>query len=665
MKSKLARSLKIAIIIFIVGILFSCSNNESAINYPAEITFRDELIYFIGEDYPDFNKGVEVNHSYYENAIQYLIYESDNVKWNQEGKYEVSYYVNLPSGLITKKDRLLIVIEGRASTDDQNPYIVSKEEINYYIGDNLDTVFEDIVVYDKKDGFITEELIIEDYEVDYNAEGNYTLILQITDSDGNQSFKSVVLNVIEPFLLENEELSIIYLNDLHGAILEDQDRMGLSKISSYIDYVYENEKNVIFISGGDMLQGSILSNYFFGATIIEVLNIMKHDAFTIGNHEFDWGLDSVLSYFNGENEIQAEYPFLGANVFYRNSDEQPNGISPYTVLTRGNLKIGVIGTIGFGLESSIANSRVEGYEFKDPVYYVSKYAKILRESEGCHIIIAIDHAYDNATNNGIAKLDGSSKVDFMFNGHSHQNVITSIRREGSDLPVLQSSAYGKLIGHIKVNISREGKIDFQVRNLDIFDIPKDLKVNTLVDSKIEEYYLQISNLIEEIILPSSRAYSRDQLTQYISKLMAIKTDSVIGIHNRGGTRSDLDYNEGITVAKIYEIFPFDNRIKTVMLKGNEIKTLINTFSNNEVYINFDQDILDDQYYRVATNDYLFDKDYYSFKNGTNIIDTGIYIRDLLEAEIREQSALYSSFSMNHEIIIFYYEESKKKDTIFR
>ena len=187
-------------------------------------------------------------------------------------------------------------------------------------------------------------------------------------------------------MLENEELSIIYLNDLHGAILEDQDRMGLSKISSYIDYVYENEKNVIFISGGDMLQGSILSNYFFGATIIEVLNIMKHDAFTIGNHEFDWGLDSVLSYFNGENEIQAEYPFLGANVFYRNSDEQPNGISPYTVLTRGNLKIGVIGTIGFGLESSIANSRVEGYEFKDPVYYVSKYAKILRESEGCHII---------------------------------------------------------------------------------------------------------------------------------------------------------------------------------------------------------------------------------------------------------------------------------------
>ena len=97
-----------------------------------------------------------------------------------------------------------------------------------------------------------------------------------------------------------------------------------------------------------------------------------------------------------------------------------------------------------------------------------------------------------------------------------------------------------------------------------------------------------------------------------------------------------------------------------MLKGNEIKTLINTFSNNEVYINFDQDILDDQYYRVATNDYLFDKDYYSFKSGTNIIDTGIYIRDLLEAEIREQSTLYSSFSMNHEIIIFYYEESNKK-----
>ena len=128
--------------------------------------------------------------------------------------------------------------------------------------------------------------------------------------------------------------------------------------------------------------------------------------------------------------------------------------------------------------------------------------------------------------------------------------------------------------------------------------------------------------------------------------MAIKTDSVIGIHNRGGTRSDLNYNEGITVAKIYEIFPFDNRIKTVMLKGNEIKTLINTFSNSEVYINFDQDILDDEYYRVATNDYLFDKDYYSFKEGTNIIDTGIYIRELLIEELQAQKSLRDSFSLS-------------------
>ena len=71
MKSKLFHSLKISIILFFVCILLSCSNNESNINYPAEITFRDELVYFIGEDFPDFNEGVEVNHSYYENAIQY------------------------------------------------------------------------------------------------------------------------------------------------------------------------------------------------------------------------------------------------------------------------------------------------------------------------------------------------------------------------------------------------------------------------------------------------------------------------------------------------------------------------------------------------------------------------------------------------------------------
>ena len=99
--------------------------------------------------------------------------------------------------------------------------------------------------------------------------------------------------------------------------------MGLSSQDAGIGLDYfanvimaeQEDKDVLFITGGDILQGQLLSNHFYGESIIFALNEMKLDAFVIGNHEFDWGLEKVLGYFNGENEIQADFPFLGANVF--------------------------------------------------------------------------------------------------------------------------------------------------------------------------------------------------------------------------------------------------------------------------------------------------------------------------------------------------------------
>ena len=136
-------------------------------------------------------------------------------------------------------------------------------------------------------------------------------------------------------------LTTYYVNDLHGALLRQQNAIGQIWCVILAD---SNVENSLFIAGGDMLQGQVISNYFEGASTIDILNQMNLDAFVIGNHEFDWGLQTVLQYFNGENkDLQAKYPLLGANVIEKESGQIPNGIKPYVIVEKGGYKIAIIG----------------------------------------------------------------------------------------------------------------------------------------------------------------------------------------------------------------------------------------------------------------------------------------------------------------------------------
>jgi len=192
--------------------------------------------------------------------------------------------------------------------------------------------------------------------------------------------------------------------------------------------------------------------------------------------------------------------------------------------------------------------------------------------------------------------------------------------------------------------------DYEARNIGALQIPNHVTENETLKALIQSYYDEVEPLITNVILTSDKYYSRNDLTQYIAKLMALKTGAVIGIHNGGGTRTDLSFNEGITVAKLYEIFPFDNRIKTVYLKGSVIQTLINLFNSSEVFVISGETLLPDELYLVATNDYLFDQVDLPFLSGTGMIDTGLYIRDIFLSVIEEQANTYARFSMTHDVV---------------
>ena len=441
-------------------------------------------------------------------------------------------------------------------------------------------------------------------------------------------------------------LDIYYINDFHGAILPDSDQLGMAYIANFlVTKKEENPDNVIILAGGDILQGTALSNYYAGYSTISMMNEMYFDAFTLGNHEFDWGLETVTAYFDGDDSNgEATFPLLGANVFYEGTSTIPDGIEPYTIIKRAGLKIGIIGTMGYGLESSIATSKITGYEFAEPVAIIESYSYHLRTIEDVDMVFVVSHD-TGRINDGVAALSGDYRVDAIFNAHSHSNYAQT----NLGIPIIQSGANGEYVGHVRFSFDENGMLSgYYAENLDFYDTDLFHTQNTTVQALIDTYQLETDALFNDPLLVAGDDLSQGELTLWIARLMRITTGSDIAFHNIGGTRTDIEDGDMINLGVLYQVWPFDNIVKTVWLTGaqiNSFKAGPGSFYDTEIEV-FD----DNTYYKVATNDYVFDKDYYPFVNGEYPENTGLLLRDIAVTELELQAILYDSFLTTNDIL---------------
>lgn len=442
-----------------------------------------------------------------------------------------------------------------------------------------------------------------------------------------------------------EFIDIYYINDFHGAILPDSDQLGMAYLANYIvTKKEENPDNVIVLAGGDILQGTALSNYYQGYSTISMMNEMYFDAFTLGNHEFDWGLEVVTQYFDGEEENgEAIFPLLGANVFFEGTSEHPPGIQPYTIIERDGISIGIIGTMGYGLERSIATSKITGYEFAEPVAIIESYAYHLRTVENVDLVLVVSHDSGNI-NEAVAAFTGDYKVNAIFNAHSHRNYTQT----DLGIPIIQSGANGEYLGHVRFTFTDGQLTTYSAENLDFYDSDLFHTPDTKVQALIDTYQLETDSLFNTPIILAGEDLSQGELTYWIARLMRITTGSDIAFHNIGGTRTDIEEGDMINLGVLYQVWPFDNVVKTVWLTGAEINTFksgAGSFYDTEIDV-FDDDI----YYKVATNDYVFDKENYPFVNGQYPENTGLLLRDIAVAELELQYVLYSSFLVTNDIL---------------
>ncbi len=471
---------------------------------------------------------------------------------------------------------------------------------------------------------------------------------------------------------EGASLTIMHITDFHGALIsEDTDRAtkkavgGAAVIASYIgqkraEAEAEPGREVLLVGGGDMMQGSAMSNLSRGESVIAFMNEVGFQACAIGNHEFDWGVE-VLE----KRAKQSRFPWLAANVFAGKGDRRPSWAVPYKVVRKGKLKVGIIGVVTPETPFIVNPKVIEGLRFAMPEPIVNGIASRLRE-KGVDVVVVLAHLggaqeRDGSISGPVADFTSHLKgVDVVLDGHSHTVASGAV----GSIPVLISGSNGRRIGLITLEFGPDGK-GTAVRQEVLTTFADDVEPDRATAAIVEKYGKKFAAEIERVIsvaaerIPAGRQES--PLGSLVSDIMRRAVDAQIAFHNPGGIRADLEQG-GITVGQIFRVLPFDNTIVTMYLTGEQVRQVLEegTSSRGVVQVSgvrfscrqedpagqrVKSVTLEDgtlvsptERYFVATNDFManggdrFD----TFKDGEKILNTQILLRDAviewLEAE---------------------------------
>lgn len=254
-----------------------------------------------------------------------------------------------------------------------------------------------------------------------------------------------------------KNLAILHTNDTHSRIepMPTSDKYnpntgGVERRVAFINDVRSANKNVLLFDSGDFLQGTPYFNLFKGEVEIESMNLMKYDAVTLGNHEFDYGLD-VLS----DIVRKASFPVISSNYDFSNTSLK-GLIKPYIIIKKGGMRIGVMG-INIQPRGLIASANYEGMKFLSPVKTANSIAQRLKEKEKCDIVICLSHL---GYQNDLELAKDTKYIDVILGGHSHTFMDEPEyvkNQDGNEVTVFQTGGRGLYVGRINLELNKVKK----------------------------------------------------------------------------------------------------------------------------------------------------------------------------------------------------------------
>lgn len=218
-----------------------------------------------------------------------------------------------------------------------------------------------------------------------------------------------------------------------------------------INSIRQQEENVLLLDAGDIFQGTPYFNVYKGEPEIKAMSRMQYDAATMGNHDFDGGIENFATQLQ-----HASFPLLIANYDFTGTAMEGKS-KPYQVFKKSGLKIGVLG-IGIELKGLVPENLYGKTIYSDPVTAANTVANILRQKEGCDMVVCLSHLGDKYADQKISDeilAKESYDVDLIIGGHTHrffEKPITYKNRRNADVIVNQVGWAGIQLGRLDFNI---------------------------------------------------------------------------------------------------------------------------------------------------------------------------------------------------------------------
>ena len=274
-----------------------------------------------------------------------------------------------------------------------------------------------------------------------------------------------ILFIIYSFIFSpagaQKTLTILHTNDTHSTImplnpnLADTmlaDRGGYLRRMNMIRQQRQQDPDLLLFDSGDFSQGSAYYSLFQGDVEIGLMNRMGYDAATIGNHEFDFGLDNMIRLFK-----MAQFPIVCSNYDFADT-ELKDIVKPYIIIKRKGLKIGVFALCP-PLEGLVFTKNYGPLRFLDPVEKTNEMVDILKRQKKCDIVICISHlgwgSSQYPDNRFIQQTRG---VDLVLGGHTHtyfQELQYEKNLDGQPVPVDQNGKHAAFVGKLLLTFQKK------------------------------------------------------------------------------------------------------------------------------------------------------------------------------------------------------------------
>ena len=461
-------------------------------------------------------------------------------------------------------------------------------------------------------------------------------------------------------------ITVIGTNDVHGELVEQTDRGGLTTLSGYVNAVRAAraaDGGLLLVDAGDMWQGTLESNLNEGYSVVETYNAMGYAAAAIGNHEFDFGPlgPKSIPESDGDNPFgalqaratKANFPLLGANLIDAATGQlvEWDNVQASAVVQRAGVQIGVIGVLTESTRATTIAANVRDIRIAPLAAAIKEQAQALRLA-GASLIVVVAHAgsrcaeFDDPFDTSSCRMDGEimrvaqalppGLVDHIVAGHVHQGIAHDV----NGIAVTSAYSNTRAFSRVDFTIDRNSGevVDRRIyppqpivagATYEGRKVVPDAAVLAIAerarDMAAKRRAEPLGVTMDEPTLHRTRPES--PLANLFTDALLQMNDADIAIHNVwGGIRAELPEGE-LTYGDVYRVFPFDNRVAIIELTGAQLRSIIAQqahnrmraagFSGMRVYVSCEAndmrvsmlrpdgtEIEDDDKLRVVANDFL-------------------------------------------------------------